>query len=1381
MPPKRKRGGQNQVTFVATKMSTRSCKKSNVKSGKVEAAPKSVAMPKSSARQPPKRGKPVAKARAKKNAARKRKIEVSSTQLQNVQDAELESILSELENDEKDVAKPHPIEEVYIKEHELMEIADIQNADTEACEIVEQLENLTVISEPAVLEAIDESEVVECVVDESNIEENVLEQVVEFDNYEGITVEYITEEFVPVVENAEIIIDEEVESSSDKPEEKNENVILDLSEQNDKEEAPPEIKTEEEAKPEIAEEPEPKPEVQQTPEEAEIKPEKPKPKKKATKKDPKEPRKPQPKKKPKPKQPKKDINADKTEEVRRSSRIKSINVQKQRSKGHGLVKPTKSPEIEAVETTNSSLPDPEKSSDSVSMSSIAETDNKPVKVKSRWRRSSELEMNVLTPAAVVMETCGDSEKIAEANGMLMEKLKPTATDDEEVETRLKQFVHLKENLYLTDRMACKEAKKMTCDCFLTPEDTERGEWGCGEDCLNRLLMIECGNVCPVGDRCTNKKFQKSQFAPVEVFKTEKKGLGLRAAANIPYGEFILEYVGEVLDHEEFDIRADDYSNDKNKHYYFMSLRADAIIDATMKGNISRFINHSCDPNAETQKWTVNGELRIGFFSTRTILAGEEITFDYRFQRYGKEAQKCYCEAPTCRGWLGEEPDDEDDEDEEDEEEEIEEGEDQVKEEAEGKIDESVEKTDVEVKETKTAEEVQKPPKKEKKKRSPRRKPRKDIFEDLDQLDEEIEMLVTTGLKNQAHTLKLSRLMVRAKEPAQRTKLLRILRRGELPCRRLFLDYHGLRLMHGYMTDAQHLAKTDKKYESLRLEMLQTLATLPIPNKTMLQDSKVLSTVEKWSSNKGDDLPMDSDSSSPQTDQDPSQTPTDDDKRTTEAVAKKEVAFGEIKTEEKEVKNDENEIRKSVGMDYQGATENGGFASTHGKELADEISEIFQEDMEMSSGSFDAKTAKANPEIKSEERNYEEEITALAVKLLEEWSNLKEVFKIPKKERIEQMKEHEREANRGYIAGLGLEQDSEKKNESRYRILKRYRSLDKIDNSRKNIKLEDRGMNYPKLGKFERRKMFALQVEQREEERRRKQREMWRQHEQHCILLGTDPRLTAPFDPNRGYQCIWNPQIGQWQNYPIQNPNMIFNPQNANPNFPYMQANLHAPGMIPGAVNPIHPLPSLPYQEEVKKEEDYTQVKFMGPIPPPVKLPPKWKCAKDKYGRPYYYHIKIRKSQWEPPPFAQPQEEPDDSSETTSSSDTSSLSSDTSSEESDSEEEVDDSKLLMEVRKQMEKQVKTTFPKTVPIKSEDADTPSPAQEDKEDKDDNKSDAGDQASEDGEKENPPSVDVRLKDILKDEKQQSSKRRRSGLVHEIIISVSYFFVSDGCSNFV
>lgn len=63
--------------------------------------------------------------------------------------------------------------------------------------------------------------------------------------------------------------------------------------------------------------------------------------------------------------------------------------------------------------------------------------------------------------------------------------------------------------------------------------------------------------------------------------------------------FIMEYVGEVLDYAEFQRRAKIY--DQNQHFYFMALNADEIVDATYKGNISRFINHSCDPTAETQK------------------------------------------------------------------------------------------------------------------------------------------------------------------------------------------------------------------------------------------------------------------------------------------------------------------------------------------------------------------------------------------------------------------------------------------------------------------------------------------------------------------------------------------------------------------------------------------------------------------------------------------------------------------------------------------------------------------------------------------------------------------------------------------------------------
>lgn len=49
---------------------------------------------------------------------------------------------------------------------------------------------------------------------------------------------------------------------------------------------------------------------------------------------------------------------------------------------------------------------------------------------------------------------------------------------------------------------------------------------------------------------------------------------------------------------------------------------DRIIDAGPKGNYSRFMNHSCQPNCETQKWTVNGDTRVGLFAVCDIPLGE---------------------------------------------------------------------------------------------------------------------------------------------------------------------------------------------------------------------------------------------------------------------------------------------------------------------------------------------------------------------------------------------------------------------------------------------------------------------------------------------------------------------------------------------------------------------------------------------------------------------------------------------------------------------------------------------------------------------------------------------------------------------------------------
>ena len=173
----------------------------------------------------------------------------------------------------------------------------------------------------------------------------------------------------------------------------------------------------------------------------------------------------------------------------------------------------------------------------------------------------------------------------------------------EIETRLAQFEHIRENHFLCARRSNKHSKGMgiECDCSLTKAEKASKVIGCGDDCLNRMLMIECTNACSLGNLCGNKRFQKVQNAPSEVFKTQCKGLGLRATDDLTPETFIMEYVGEVLDFTKFRKRAKKYSHDDVQHFYFMALSSEHFIDASNRGNISRFINHSCNPNAETQK------------------------------------------------------------------------------------------------------------------------------------------------------------------------------------------------------------------------------------------------------------------------------------------------------------------------------------------------------------------------------------------------------------------------------------------------------------------------------------------------------------------------------------------------------------------------------------------------------------------------------------------------------------------------------------------------------------------------------------------------------------------------------------------------------------
>lgn len=197
----------------------------------------------------------------------------------------------------------------------------------------------------------------------------------------------------------------------------------------------------------------------------------------------------------------------------------------------------------------------------------------------------------------------------------------------------KTFTYITRNEYLVRRKKpANDDEFSKCTCKIS--DVTNGKAGCGENCLNRVMSIECDTNCVLGPLCSNQRFQRSENANCTVFITENKGFGLFASTTIPKNTFIMEFVGEVVSMSAFKKRSREYAKQKVRHHYVMSSSSNNLIDATKKGNLTRFLNHSCDPNAETQKWTVNGECRIGIFSKRTINAFDEITINYQFERFG---------------------------------------------------------------------------------------------------------------------------------------------------------------------------------------------------------------------------------------------------------------------------------------------------------------------------------------------------------------------------------------------------------------------------------------------------------------------------------------------------------------------------------------------------------------------------------------------------------------------------------------------------------------------------------------------------------------------------------------------------------------------------
>ena len=131
------------------------------------------------------------------------------------------------------------------------------------------------------------------------------------------------------------------------------------------------------------------------------------------------------------------------------------------------------------------------------------------------------------------------------------------------------------------------------------------------------------------------------------------GRGVFAAAEIPKGAQIVEYKGKRASWDEALARPDSDPDDP-AHTFLFELEDGRVIDARVRGNAARWINHSCAPNCVTHEDDAG---RVFVAAKRRIAPGEELTYDYRLSVEGRltRAERaqyaCRCGAPRCRGSL----------------------------------------------------------------------------------------------------------------------------------------------------------------------------------------------------------------------------------------------------------------------------------------------------------------------------------------------------------------------------------------------------------------------------------------------------------------------------------------------------------------------------------------------------------------------------------------------------------------------------------------------------------------------------------------------------------------------------------------------------------
>jgi len=112
-------------------------------------------------------------------------------------------------------------------------------------------------------------------------------------------------------------------------------------------------------------------------------------------------------------------------------------------------------------------------------------------------------------------------------------------------------------------------------------------------------------------------------------RSDARGFGVFAAERADTGDFVGEYVGELVPHDEAHARGRVYDA-MGVSYLYTSTR-DVVLDATRVGSRMRYVNHSQARASLVPKLlSVCGYIRVGLFAARERVPGEELLFDYGY-------------------------------------------------------------------------------------------------------------------------------------------------------------------------------------------------------------------------------------------------------------------------------------------------------------------------------------------------------------------------------------------------------------------------------------------------------------------------------------------------------------------------------------------------------------------------------------------------------------------------------------------------------------------------------------------------------------------------------------------------------------------------------